>query len=123
MHVYVMLCLSMCTTTYFPRQYVYVAVCMFMHVYQCMKEYVLSIYLPLYFLHALVMCPPMRIGLSKCICVYKDICVHLFQRIYICTYACHYVCGCRCLYVFDNVCIYANAYIYLFVNVIGATSS
>ena len=72
---------------------------------------------------ALIMWPPMRIGLSKCSCVYKDICVHLFQRIYICTYACHYVCGCRCLYVFDNVCMYANAYIYLFVNVIGATSS
>ena len=42
-------------------------------------------------------------------------------NIYICTYACHYVCGCSCLYVFDNVRMYAYAYIYLFMNVSGAT--
>ena len=50
-------------------------------------------------------------------------CASVSAYIYICTYACHYVCGCRCLYVFDNVCMYAYAYIYLFMNISGATSS
>ena len=119
-----MLCLSMCTSTYFPCQYFYVVVCMFMHVCQCMKAYVLSIYPPLYFLYGSNhVSTYVNRAIKMLLYLLGYMCASVFANIYICTYACHYVCGCRCLYVFDNVSMYAYAYIYLFMNVSGATSS